>query len=152
MAELLYKNLRFVGAPVFSEEDQQFARKMQKYIGKKAPGMSTKIEPFIEAKNFWGGGSTDAADVSWIVPTASFNVACWPLNVPGHSWCVTSASGSSTGFKGMRTASKILAVSAIDILLNPSITKKAQKEFLKRTKGVKYKSVLSKDQKPREVK
>jgi aminobenzoyl-glutamate utilization protein B len=152
VAEMLYKNLRLVGPPDFSKEDQVYAKKMQKSVGKKEEGMSTRIEPFMEAKNYWGGGSTDAADVSWIVPTASFTVACWPLNVPGHSWCVTSASGSSTGFKGMKTASKVLALTALEIILRPSIIKKAKKEFLKKTGGAKYKSPLGKDQKPRIVK
>jgi aminobenzoyl-glutamate utilization protein B len=149
VAKVLHENLSWIGAPPFDEKDHMLARKMQENLGKKKEGMNIKIEPFKEPEGYRGGGSTDAADVSWLVPTASVNVACWPLNVPGHSWCVTSFSGSSTGFKGMCTAAKILACSAIDFFTSPEIIKKAWKEFNEKTKGFVYKSALPKDQKPR---
>jgi len=149
VAKVLHENMKFVGIPAFTPEEQNYARQMQKNLGKKEEGMSTKIEPFTDPKGYMGGGSTDAADVSWMVPTASFNVACWPLNVPGHSWCVTSAAGSSGGYRGMRTAAKILACSIIDILKNPLIVREAWKEFKEKTKGFQYKCAIPKGQKPR---
>jgi len=149
IARVLFDNLLWIGPPPFSEEEQMIARQMQQKLGKEQDGMSIKIEPFSDPKGFMGGGSTDAADVSWLVPTASFNVACWPLHVPGHSWCVTSFSGSTAGFKGMQNAAKVLACSGIDILTNPEIIKEAWKEFREKTKGFVYKSAIPQDQKPR---
>lgn len=149
VARILYENLLFVGPPKFSKEDLKFACQMQHNLKKKEEGMSLVVEPFSDPKGYSGGGSTDVADVSWLVPTASLNVACWPLNTPGHSWCVTSSSGSSVGFKGMQTAAKILACAAVDILLNPGIIREAWKEFKEKTKGFTYKSAIPKNQKPR---
>jgi aminobenzoyl-glutamate utilization protein B len=149
VARVLHNNLKFIGPPPFTKEEQEYARKMQSYLGKKEEGMSTKIEPFTDPQGYIGGGSTDAADVSWQVPTASLNVACSPLNIPGHSWCVTSASGSSAGLRGMRTAAKILTCSGIDVLLTPSIIREAWKEFKEKTKGFTYKCAIPKGQKPR---
>jgi aminobenzoyl-glutamate utilization protein B len=149
VASVLHQNLQLVGPPPFTPEEQEFARQMQQNLGKKKEGMSTKIEPFTEPKEYIGGGSTDAADVSWLVPTASLSVACWPLDAPGHSWCVTTCSGSSVGFKGMITAAKILSGAAIDLLLNPKKIQEAQKEFKEKTKDFVYKCAIPKGQKPR---
>lgn len=149
VAKLLYKNLQWVGAPRFSEEEQNYAKKMQTFLGRKETGMSTVIEPFKEPEGYWGGGSTDAADVSWLVPTASLNTACVPLDIPGHSWCVVSAVGSSVGYKGMQAAAKVLSAAAVEVLSNPAVVKRAQAEFEEKTKGFVYKSAIPKGQKPR---
>lgn len=153
VARLLYKNLKWVGAPQFSKEEQEFAGKMQRSLGNKEEGLSTTlsttIKPFKEPAGYWGGGSTDAADVSWITPTASLNTACCPLNIPGHSWCIVASVGSSVGFKGMLTAAKVLAASAVEVLLDSSIVKRAQAEFKEKTKDFVYKCAIPAGQKPR---
>ncbi|NIM10631.1 MAG: amidohydrolase [Candidatus Aminicenantes bacterium] len=149
VATVLHHNLQLVGLPSFTPEEQEFARQLQRNFGKKEEGMSTVIEPFSEPKEYIGGGSTDAADVSWLVPTASFNVACWPLHTPGHSWGVVSCSGSPVGFKGMVTAAKVFSGAAIDFLLNPKLIQEAQKEFKEKTKDFVYKCAIPENQKPR---
>ncbi len=149
VAAVMHRNLELVGAPRFTDEEQAFARDVQKYLGKKEDGMSVKIKPLEEPKGYSGGGSTDVADVSWIVPTASLGIACWPLESPGHSWAVATCSGSSIGFKGMTVAAKIIAASAIDILQDPAIIEKARAEFKEKTKGFVYRSAVPAGQKPR---
>lgn len=149
VAGLLYKNLKWVGPPGFSEAEQEYARSMQRFVGKKEEGLSTKIEPFKEPEGYWGGGSTDAADVSWLAPTASLNTACSPLNIPGHSWCVVSAVGSPVGFKGMHTAAAVLSASAVELLCDPAIVNRAQAEFKEKTRDFVYKCAIPRGQKPR---
>jgi len=149
VAAVLHHNLRLVGPPSFTSEEQEFSRRLQHNLGKKEEGMSTAIEPFKEPEEYIGGGSTDAADVSWLVPTASFNVACSPLHTSGHSWGVVTCSGSAVGFKGMITAAKIFSGAVVDLLLNPKIIREAQKEFKAKTKDFVYKCAIPKDQKPR---
>jgi aminobenzoyl-glutamate utilization protein B len=122
---------------------------MQRELGGEEEGMSTTIEPFEEPEGYSGGGSTDAADVSWLVPTASVNVACWPLHTPGHSWGVTASVGASPGFTGMLTAAKVLAGAAIDCLVDPALVEEARKEFKENTRDFVYKSAIPKDQQPR---
>jgi aminobenzoyl-glutamate utilization protein B len=149
VAKLLHKNLELVGAPTFSDEEQGFAREIQRTLGVKEEGLATKVEPLEEPKGYLGGGSTDVADVSWIVPTASLGTACEGLNSPGHSWAVATCAGSSVGFKGMLTAAKTIAASGIEVLLDPTIIERARAEFKEKTKGFVYKSAVPKDQKPR---
>jgi len=148
-ARVLHRNLEMAGAPSFTEQEQEFAREVQRSLGKKEEGLSTEIEELKEPEGFMGGGSTDVADVSWIVPTASLNTACWPLNSPGHSWAVVTCSGSSIGYKGMRTAAKTIAASVVETLMDPSIIEKAQKEFREKTTDFTYTSAVPHNQKPR---
>ena len=56
--------------------------------------------------------------------------------------------GSSIGLKGMAVTSKVIAASAIDVLMDPSIIERAQAEFKEKTKGFVYKSAIPKEQKP----
>jgi aminobenzoyl-glutamate utilization protein B len=148
LSAVLDRNFRAVGAPAFTPEEQAFARAMQKTLGMKEDGLSTKIEPFEEPKTV-SGGSTDVSDVSWNVPTnGEVSVAARPLGSPSHSWTVASSSCSSAGFRGMITAAEVVAASGIDLLLDPSIIEKAKTEFAEETKGFTYRSPIPDGQKP----
>jgi aminobenzoyl-glutamate utilization protein B len=148
LSAVLDRNLRALGAPKFTSEEQAFARAMEKTLGVKEEGFSTKVEPFEEPKTI-SGGSTDVSDVSWNVPTSGeMGVATVPLGAPWHSWAVASSVCSSAGFRGMITASEVLATSGIDILLDPSIVEKAKAEFTEKTKGFTYRSPIPDGQKP----
>jgi len=147
IAEVLYKNLKYAGPPVFTDEEQEFAKKIQKELGVPEKGLSKKIEEFKKPEGP-SGGSTDVAEVSWITPTAQFNAVSWPLGAPGHSWAIVTSVGSSIGHKGAITASKVIALSVLDLLLDKSIIMKAQKEWREKTKGMKYKSPVPADKKP----
>ncbi|MCX6692373.1 MAG: hypothetical protein NTW33_10105, partial [Methanoregula sp.] len=129
-------------------EEQAFARAMQKNLGVGEKGVKTVIEPFEDTKVVTGG-STDASDVSWLVPmNGALGIATNPECSPGHSWAVASSSCSSIGFKGMNTAAKVLAASGLDILTDQSILEKARKEFAEKTKGFTYKNAIPDGQKP----
>ncbi|MCP4712710.1 MAG: amidohydrolase [Planctomycetes bacterium] len=149
VAEVMYKNLELVGPPKFTEQEQVFARNLQKTFDKEQKSLTDKIEEFKEPEKYMGGGSTDVADVSWLVPTASLSVACWPLDTPGHSWGIVTCTGSQIGMKGMHVAAKTLAASGIEVLMDPSIIERAREEFQKSTEGFTYKSAIPKNQKPR---
>jgi aminobenzoyl-glutamate utilization protein B len=149
VARVLHRNLEWVGAPQFRDEEQALAREIQRYVGKKEEGLGAAIKPLEEPKGYMGDGSTDVADVSWIVPTATPGAACWPKDAPGHSWAVTTCSGSSIGYKGMQVAAKTLAAAGIETLMNPKIIEKAQAEFKEKTRGSTYQSAVPEDQKPR---
>ncbi|MHC4508879.1 MAG: amidohydrolase, partial [Planctomycetota bacterium] len=75
MQEALQKNLELVGAPAFTDEEQEFARSLQRVLNKEEKGFNDKIKPLPDKPGEVKGGSTDVAEVSWIVPTAGFNVA-----------------------------------------------------------------------------
>ena len=148
LSSVLYRNLKLVGAPKFSSDDQQFAKEIQKNLKIPCKGLSTFIERF-EKSDRPSSYSTDVADVSWIVPTAGLlTVAAAPLGISGHSWAMTSSAGSPIGFKGMIVAAKILAASSIELFLDPKIIEKAQEEFKEKTKNFIYKSAVPLERKP----
>jgi len=149
VAELLYKNLQLAGVPEFSEQEQEFARQLQKSFSKEEKGLNTKIEEFTEPNEPTRGGSTDVAEVSWLAPTASLRTVCWPSETPGHSWGVVTCSGSAIGLKGMAVAAKTFAAAGIEVLMDQAIVEKAQAEFKKKTKDFTYKSAVPNEQKPR---
>lgn len=73
--------------------------------------------------------STDASDVSKIVPFASSTVATWPIGVVPHTHRALAACGLDMGFSGMIYAAKLLAYSAYDLFTEPSWLEKAKSDF-----------------------
>ena len=148
LSELLDKNFRLIGPPWFTEKEQAFAKQIQKNLGIDEEGLNSELKPFEKPKKL-KGGSTDVADVSWIVPTAgTLRVAAAPIEAPWHSWVVVSCSASSIGEKATVIAAKVLAASAVEVLTEPTIVEKARAEFNQTTKGFTYKCAVPKNQKP----
>ncbi len=138
----MQKNLDLVGAPEFTEEDQKFARTLQRNVGKEEKGFSEKIEPLEDQPGAPEGGSTDVAEVSWLVPTAGFRIATAAQDVPWHSWATTACHGTEAGRKGAQVAAKVSAATGADLFTNSDLLQEA-KEFLeKATEGKPYVSPL----------
>jgi aminobenzoyl-glutamate utilization protein B len=88
------------------------------------------------------GGFTDVGDVSYITPTMGITVPTFPQGIPLHTWMATASHGTSIGSKGAVTASKILALTGIDLLTDAEFLKQAKGDFDKRTEGFTYKSPI----------
>lgn len=151
LAELLHRNLTAVGAPKFTDDEKTFARKVQQSLidefGSKFPlALNESVEPlsFGDEPN---KGSTDVGDISWFVPTSGLRVACFAADSPGHSWQNVACIGSTIGEKGTITATKVLAVSALDLLEKPDVLAAAREDFVKRTESKKYTTLIPKGQK-----
>lgn len=158
IAEAMYKNIKTVGLPTWSNEDQQLARAVQKLVdapkkdqlGKPIDGLNTKLDTLkAPEKFFWGGGSDDIADVSWTVPTV---VLRYPSNIPGtpgHNWADAIAMATPIAHKGVMKGSKVLASTLIDMLTNPKLLTDAWDYFNNvQTKDTKYTSFIEKDTPP----
>jgi aminobenzoyl-glutamate utilization protein B len=147
-SEVVYANLLLVGAPSFTEEEQKFAKEIQKNVGVEQKGLSTRIEPFALPEKSWGSGSTDVAEVSWLTPTTSLGIAFKPLGTPGHHWSAVACSGMSIGHKCLAAAAKVMAASCLDFLAQPEIIQKMRTEWTADKKGREYKSPLPPDLQP----
>lgn len=55
--------------------------------------------------------------------------ACFPTGAPGHSWGIVTASGTSIGHKGMMYAAKVMALAAIELIVDPVRLAAARQEF-----------------------
>jgi aminobenzoyl-glutamate utilization protein B len=146
--EVVYSNLMLVGPPQFSEEEQAFAKEIQKNLEVEEQGLKTKIEPFKLPQRSWGSGSTDVAEVSWLTPTTALGTAMAPVGCPWHHWAEVACGGMSIGHKAMITAAKVMAASGLDFLAHPEIMQKMRKEWEEKKKGKEYKSPLPPDLKP----
>jgi aminobenzoyl-glutamate utilization protein B len=141
LAKMMYDNLVMVGGVNYSVEERAFAEKLMTTYRSDGltPDMAAKVEPFVITE-IAGNYSTDAGDVSWIVPMISMSAATWPPGTPGHSWQAVAAGGTSMGIKGMTVASKTMAMTVVDIFNDPSIVDKAKAELAER-RGANFKYV-----------
>lgn len=147
LAKVMDANLRTVGGYTYSEQEKQFALKIQESFKDQArPIESTQtIEPI---RSFNGSASTDVGDVSWVVPTVGLGTATWVPGTAAHSWQAVAAGGTSIGFKGMMIAAKTMALTTIDLFSNPVLIEESWKEFRKkRGEDFKYEALIG-DRKP----
>jgi aminobenzoyl-glutamate utilization protein B len=148
LQEIIRTNLELVGPPRFTPEEQEFGRALQKSLGKEEKGLHTRVEPLADEVKPPESGSTDVAEVSWITPTAGFNVATAPIGVPWHSWATTACHGTGIGHKAAVVAAKVIAATGVDLLTRPDIVQKARAFFQQATGGKPYQSPIPKDQPP----
>ncbi len=147
-SEVMQKNLERIGPPTYTDDEIDYARKIQKEAETEEKGMRFEIEELKEPPEDPVGGSTDVAEVSWIAPTIHLSTACAPHGVPWHSWAVVASSKHPIGHKGMILAAKVLATTGLDFLCDPKALAEVKKEFKEKTKDYTYKSGIGPDQKP----
>ncbi len=149
LAELLQKNIELAGMPEWTEEEQEYARAMQKEIGKEEKGMPEKVDSLkAPSGKFTGGGSTDVGEVSLIAPTATI---LFPGGVPGsigHHWSAVAGNYGSLAWKGLNAGARAMAASAIDLLTLPEELSTIKAEFAEYSKEHPYKPFLPEDAVP----
>ncbi|RAN86542.1 amidohydrolase [Bacillus sp. SRB_28] len=153
---IMYNNFRELGVPTFDEAEKEFAHqirttlseadkqsKLPIQVGKdfveqlKEQELSTVLLPYIN-KTFSMSGSTDVGDVSWVVPTAQCATSCFAIGTQLHSWQAVAQGGTSIGHKGMLHAGKVMAATAVEILLRPEVVNQAKAELQERLNGASY--------------
>jgi aminobenzoyl-glutamate utilization protein B len=141
-AKLIDANMRRLGEVKFTPEEHEFAKQIQREAGGKPIGMIEKINPLVEKPGDPQGGSTDVADVSWVVPTLHFSAVTAPSEAPWHAWPVVAAGGMSIGHKGMIFASKTLATTMVDLFLDANQRELIRKDFETRKGDQVYKGFI----------
>jgi aminobenzoyl-glutamate utilization protein B len=152
MAEAMDANIRSAGMPAWSEDDQRFARAVQRAVGAADSGLKTRVDsldpPPDPARNL-GGPSDDIGDVSWSAPTV---VLYYPANVdglPGHSWADAMAMATPIAHKGSVAGAKVQAMTLLDLLLRPALMDSVRTYFTDvQTSKVKYQPLLRSEDKP----
>jgi aminobenzoyl-glutamate utilization protein B len=141
-AKLLQANLNWLGPIKYTEEEQNFSRAIQRATGVEEKGLNSAIQPLEEPKPDPPGGSTDVADVSWIVPTLHVSITTAAEGAPWHAWPVVACGGMSIGHKGMLHAAKVLAATMVDLFEDAKTREAIQAEFKEKTKGHIYKPYI----------
>jgi aminobenzoyl-glutamate utilization protein B len=131
LARVMDRNLRQVGGVTYTAEEKAFADRLRPSLGADVPPVTRAAE--IAAFGIKeAGGSTDVADVSWVVPTGGLRTATWVPGTPAHSWQAIAAGGMSIGVKGMMVAAKTLAQTAMDLFADPKLVAAATAEYRQR--------------------
>jgi aminobenzoyl-glutamate utilization protein B len=146
LSRLLKDNLVRLNDLRYGPEEEQFAARIQNSLTDPPPLSS--LGQVEDQSGQVGKGSTDVADVSWVVPTAGFSTACWVPGTPGHSWQAVAAGGTGIGRQGMMLAARVLAAAAWDLYQDPKQIAAAKDEHRQRLAGRKYDSLLQPGQAP----
>jgi aminobenzoyl-glutamate utilization protein B len=163
IAAAMYDNIKKVGLPTWSAEDQLLARASQIELqAPKVEGLATKLDsvgmpvssaPVVmmggQAMTPLGGGSDDIADISWSLPTV---VLRYPSNIPGlpgHHWSNAISMATPIAHKGVVAGAKVEAMTLLDMLLKPEIIKDAWAYYKdEQTKDIKYEPLISPKEQP----
>ncbi len=145
LGNIMQCNLDQLGAPEFSKEEFLYAKKYQDTLTRKDIESAYShagidlVEGQVlaetvvtgDVKPVDMGGSTDVADVSWVVPTVSLWGANYAIGTPFHSWQMTAQGKSSIAIKGMTHAAMVMAATGSDLILNKMILDDAWSEHNK---------------------
>jgi amidohydrolase len=74
-------------------------------------------------------GSTDMGNVSTIVPAIHPSIAIAPQHVPVHTVEFRELAASEAGHQGLIDSAKVLAMTAIDVLVDGELRKRMREEF-----------------------
>jgi aminobenzoyl-glutamate utilization protein B len=141
-AKLIHDNMTWLGPIEYTEQEQEFARQIQRATDVEPVGLMGTPEPLDLDPHGIDGGSTDVGDVSWTVPTLHLSVTTAAAGAPWHAWPVVAAGGMSIGHKGMVYAAKTLAATMVDLFADPEKLAEVRREFEEKTRGVEYVSYL----------
>jgi len=149
MAELIQSNIDLVGMPEWTDEETEFAKALQKELGKEEKGYPVEVSKLKMPSGIQvGGGSSDVGEVTLVAPTATLR---FPGGVPGmigHHWSAVSAYYGSAAWKGLNTGAKVMAATAIDLFTSPKVLEKIKEEFAEYSKDHPYKSLLPEGAEP----
>lgn len=149
LAETIQRNIELIGMPEWTEQEQVFAKSLQKELGEKETGYALKIKPLRKPSEVQvGGGSSDVGEVTLITPTATLN---FPGGVPGeigHHWSTVASGYGTAAWKGLNTGAKVMAATALDLLTKPKLLGEIMNEFSEYSKDHPYKSFLPENSKP----
>jgi aminobenzoyl-glutamate utilization protein B len=163
IASTMYENIKRIGLPTWSPEDQLLAKATQKELqSPKREGLAIKLDtigtpiPTGPTLMMGGqsmvpltGGSDDISDISWAVPTV---VLLYPSNIPGlpgHHWSDAISMATPIAHKGVVAGAKAEAMTLLDMLMKPEIIQQAKAYYTdEQTKETKYQPLISSKETP----
>jgi aminobenzoyl-glutamate utilization protein B len=154
VAETMYENIKAVGLPKWTADDEKLAVALQHELKVPEVGMAKELQPLrgrekIPDAEKGFGGSDDIGDVSWNVPTVTLN---YPANFeagPGHNWANGVAMATPIAHKGVMAGAKVQAMTALDLMMRPELVTDAWAYFKNvQTKDRKYVPLIRPEDKP----
>jgi aminobenzoyl-glutamate utilization protein B len=137
LAELVGRNLETFGAPTATAADKRRLK------GKRTFASGLRREPDEQ-----GRASTDDDSVSWLAPFGRFELTCVADDTPAHHRDYAAQTMLPFAHRAMLRAAEVFAGTALDLLSDRALLRKAKAEFRKRTRGFTYDPLVPKRQKP----
>lgn len=135
LANMVQANIKKVGMPEWTEDEQKFIKELQKSVGAEEKGLPDDSAIGDKAKGspdvFVGGGSSDIGEVSLVVPLTSVRFPASAPGAIGHHWTTTAVTGSTVAHKGLIAGAQAMAVSAIELMTNPDKVTEIKADFRK---------------------
>ena len=140
LEEVMAREFRHLGPPVFDDADRAFARAIQGTLREEdvlasfkragqAPRRDAPLGDWLVDRDDWSVddiGSTDVGSVSWAVPTVQAAGTTYAIGTPSHSWQLTAQGKSPAAHKGMVHVAKAMAATAIALLQDPDALARAK--------------------------
>jgi aminobenzoyl-glutamate utilization protein B len=144
------ENIKAVGLPAWSEDDQTFAKALQRLMGAEEKGLAGELSGLEEPREQTvSSGSDDIGDVSWTVPTVTLR---YPSNVQGmtaHHWSSAMAMATPIAHKGATAGAKVIAATMLDLLQNDELRTAAWRYYREeQLKDIEYEPFISADDPP----
>jgi len=147
LAEAAYANIKAVGMPQWSADDQAFTRAVQETNQRPIKPLSTSVADLSTPENrdrSFGGGSDDIGDIMWNVPTITIR---FPSNIPsmiGHNRLSAIAMATPIAHKGAVAGAKAVAMTVLDLMTQPQLITDAKDFFANvQLKDQKYDPVVT---------
>ena len=153
IALAMFENIKQVGMPKWSADDQRFAKALQTEMQVKVEGLDSVVSDTLQTppkmENMKGGGSDDIGDVTWTLPSVTLRFPSNIPGLPGHNWTDAIAMATPVAHQGATAGAKAMAMTMLDILLTPKLITDAWDYFKNvQTKDVKYEPLIRPDDRP----
>lgn len=147
LTDVLSRSMRKAGGYEYTPEERAFAETLQKGMDTSRKLM-TPDQVQTDKSETVTSASTDAGDVSWVVPTAQFTTATFAPGVSAHTWQAAACAGTTIGRKGMLVAARTLALAGMELFENPAELDAAKTAFEKRRAGRAWTTHIAAGSKP----
>jgi aminobenzoyl-glutamate utilization protein B len=144
------ENIKAVGLPQWSADDQAFAKAVQRLMDVPEKGLPAELGGLQQPSGpTLSGGSDDIGDVSWVVPTVTLR---YPSNVEGmifHHWSSAMAMATPIAHKGATAGAKVVAATLIDLLQDEALLSEAWRYLRdEQLQGITYEPFIGADDPP----
>jgi aminobenzoyl-glutamate utilization protein B len=162
LEDSMFRQLERLGPPPFDDADRAFAAEIQRSFSSQdiaasfgrfglKPRKDVPLCDVVFPPNSGDGtlvGSTDVGTVSWVVPTVQMRGATFAIGTPGHSWQLVAQGKTPAAHKGMEHAAKVMAGTAVDMLLHPELIAQAKADFQERLEDTPFVNPIPDDVQP----
>ena len=133
IAEEVTENAKLIGLPRSGPDvAQTLAKALQHELKVPEKGLATKLDELKtpnDPEKFYGGGSDDLGDISWIAPTIVLRYPSNIPNLPGHNWANGIAMATPIAHKGAVVGAKVQALLLFDLMVKPELLASAKAYF-----------------------